>query len=100
MHYPWLRAIALSHKALLGLHAQAMAAGNAADTQVHGPAVSRTHVGQILGYWSPGFVIIMIDFELLLVLCDACVFLRAWVSCSAQPVVATNGQMCPSAGHG
>ncbi|KAL0049205.1 hypothetical protein WJX82_008779 [Trebouxia sp. C0006] len=34
MHYPRLRAFALSHKALLGLHAQAMAAGNAADTQV------------------------------------------------------------------
>ncbi|DBA86385.1 TPA: hypothetical protein ACH3X2_005612 [Trebouxia sp. C0005] len=34
MHYPRLRAFALSHKALFGLHAQAMAAGNAANTQV------------------------------------------------------------------
>ncbi len=62
MHYPRLRAFALSHKALLGLHAQAMAAGNAADTQVHDPAVSSMHVGQILGNLSPGLVIIMIDF--------------------------------------
>ena len=77
MHYPRLRAFALSHKALLGLHAQAMAAGNAADTQVHNPAVSSMHVGQILGKLSPGFVIIMIDFQLLLLQCDAHVLLTA-----------------------
>lgn len=61
MHYPWLRAVALSHKALLGLHAQAMAAGNTADTQVHVPAVSRMHIGQIFGHLSPVFIVVMID---------------------------------------
>lgn len=60
MHHPLSRAFALSHKALLGLHAQALAAGNAADTQVHGPAVSCMHVGQILGYMSPGCIVVML----------------------------------------
>ena len=60
MHYPLLRAFALSHKALLGLHAQALAAGNTADAKVHGPAVSRMHGGQILGYLSLGFSVVML----------------------------------------
>ncbi len=62
MHYPLSRALALSHKALLGLHAQALAAGNTADTQVHDSAVSSMHVGQILGNLSPALVIILFDF--------------------------------------
>ncbi len=53
MHYPLSRAFALSHKALLGLHAQALTAGNTADTQVHDPAVSSMRIGQILENLSP-----------------------------------------------
>lgn len=34
MHIPAQRAVALAYKALLGLHGQAVAAGNDADTQV------------------------------------------------------------------
>ena len=34
MHIPVQRAVALAYKALLGLHAQAVAAGNDADAQV------------------------------------------------------------------
>lgn len=60
MHYPRLRAFALSHKALFGLHAQAMAAGNAANTQVHGPAVSCRHTGQSFRDLPPGLIVVML----------------------------------------